>query len=159
MTWEIGKISTSEQIFDLINYEATHPVGIVLFGADSDFKDNVVNCCLDSIKHNYPLFNCNYIPLVLSPDPLLEDASAIVLVLPGDRSDYSERRRAISALKKFGLKTIIGIYAEMARKPPRLFSGSIKDIWTNKQIDEITYTPPSMDGFDYLVSVNENLQT
>ena len=159
MTWEIGKISTSEQIFDLINYEATHPVGIVLFGADSDFKDNVVCLCLDSIKHNYPLFNCNYIPLVLSPDPLLEGASAIVLVLPGDQSDYSERRRAISVLRKFGLKTIIGIYAEMARKPPRLFSGSIKDIWINKQIDEITYTPPSMDGFDYLVSVNENLQT
>ena len=39
--WEINRVSTPERIFNKIKLEMARPVGIVLFGADCEFKNEV----------------------------------------------------------------------------------------------------------------------
>ena len=40
--WEINRVSTPEHIFDKLKRRVAQPVGIILFGADCDFKSEIV---------------------------------------------------------------------------------------------------------------------
>ena len=47
--WEIQRVSTPERIFDKIKEEMAQPVGIIIFGADCELKDEVVNKTISSL--------------------------------------------------------------------------------------------------------------
>lgn len=48
--WEDRRVSTPERIFDEIKEEMAQPVGIVLFGADCDFKNEVLDAIVDGLR-------------------------------------------------------------------------------------------------------------
>lgn len=41
--WQINRVSTSERIFDKINTEVDRPFGIIVYGADCDYKFKTVD--------------------------------------------------------------------------------------------------------------------
>ncbi len=41
--WQINRVSTPERIFDKVQKEMAQPVGVFVFGADCDFKNEIAS--------------------------------------------------------------------------------------------------------------------
>lgn len=91
--WEVSTVSTSEQIFNKIKEEMAQPVGIVLFGADCDLKDEV----LDIIMRELQGFARYY---TKAPDTVtlmrsVKKYPAIVIALTSDESGMHDLRHEL----------------------------------------------------------------
>lgn len=156
--WEINRVSTSERIFDKINTEMAWPVGIVLFGADCDLKDEVYMNCVEQI----PNLATGYggrgnMSLRAAKQPLSEGRS-VLTVMHGDASvDFGSRFQTVTALKEMGAKTVVGIYAKckMPEEPPSVTSMEIDSPLFIRQVRALLEDPPAAGEFDYLVILPE----
>ncbi len=160
--WEIRRVSTTERIFDKIRTEAAQPVGIVLFGADCDLKDEVYMECVEQIPNLATGYGgkTGNIALRGAKRPFTEGRS-VLAVLDGDSSAQHEaRHQTVTALRDLGAKTLVGIYAE-ARL--RFFANEYErtpDVVycqrrINNQILSIEQSNPTADGLDYFIVVEE----
>lgn len=154
--WEIRRVSTTERIFDKIRTEMAQPVGIVLFGADCDLKDEVYMDCVEQIPNLATGYGgkTGNIALRGAKRPFAEDRSVLV-VLDGDSSSQHEaRHQTVTALRDLGAKTVVGIYAKF--DPIWLGSRRASDEdSTNTQAWALLNHPPTADGLDYFMIVEE----
>ena len=99
MCWDISIISTFKEIFAEIN-SIREPVGIILFGADSKFKQEV----LKRFSENLYSFAETASPELLNGLYLIMGKN-ILTTLSGDYSaNHSKRHGAVEALKRIGAK-------------------------------------------------------
>ena len=104
MAWDVSIISTFKEVIAGINWLDV-PAGILLFGADSDFKDQVHEKFLNNI--------IGIVEIDVSDLPQADSigtASApngwnTLVVLTGDDStDHAKRHHTVEALKRMGAK-------------------------------------------------------
>lgn len=154
--WEIRRVSTPERIFNKIREKMAQPVGIVLFGADCDLKDEVYMECVEQIPNLTTDYGGKTISIALRglKQPLAEGRN-VLLVLDGDSSGQHEaRHQTVAVLQNLGAKTIVGIYVKFY--PIWLGDRKISDEEpTNEQAWRLLNHPPTADGLDYFIVVEE----
>lgn len=157
--WEINRVSTPERIFNKINNEMTQPVCIVLFGVDCDLKDKIHVQCRKQISR-LDIGYRSALDVFSRSIQCWFDMNVNVLVsLTGAMSsDHEQRHRVITTARELGAQSVIGIYA----KPQK----GLHARWANdgsgykvdelvRQVQTLTANPPTADGLDYFVVVEE----
>lgn len=156
--WEINRVSTPERIFEKINNEMAQPVGIVLFGADCELKDDVFEECREQI-HNLATpgrDGSSHSVVFEMTERGFFGGRNVLLVMSGESSgDHERRHQMITGLKSKGMKSMVGIYAKASRVPIRPLMFRLEKVEFNKQIATIEQNSPTTDGLDYLLVVSE----
>ena len=157
MAWDVSIISTFKEVIAGINW-LDAPAGILLFGADSDFKDQVHEKFLNNI--------IGIVEIDVSDLPQADSigtASApngwnTLVVLTGDDStDHAKRHHTVEALKRMGAKALIGVYVKQKpiyRESVIRPSGKCRKF--NNQVVALLRTPPTLDGLNQLITISEN---
>lgn len=152
--WEIRKISTPERIFNKIKEEMAQPVGIVIFGADCDLKNEV----LDTTMKEFQGFARYY---TKAPDAAnlarsIKKYPAIVVTLTSDESGiHSLRHELVKVMRNVGAETVVGIYAKCKKPAPLPGRGFLKSKTADlaRQIVAIEQSNPTADGLDYFIVI------
>ncbi len=158
MKYETRRISTPERTFSKIREEMAQPVAIVLFGADCDTKDEAYMNCVEQI----PNLATGYggkgsLSLRAAKHPLSEGRSVLTVMSGGSSLDHSERHEVVQALRSLGARTVVGMYAK-CNLPESSFDGAtptVIDSPLKKQVQSLLDSPPTADGLDYLIVVEE----
>ncbi len=154
--WEINRVSTPDRIFGKINDEMPQPVGIVLFGADCDLKDDVYMQCVEQIPNLATGYGgkTGNIALRGAKRPFSEGRS-VLTVMGGESSGNREaRHQTVIALRDLGAKSVVGIYAKY--NPAWLGDRKVSDDDpANQQAWALLNHPPTSDGLDYLITIEE----
>ncbi len=134
--WEIRKVSTSGQIFDKIKEEMAQPVGIVLFGADCDLKNEVMDEMMGTLQGF-----ARYYTKAPDTDTLVRAIkihSAVIVMLSADESATQRlRHELVKAMRNAGAKTVVGFYAKANKVPIRPLMSTPEKVECNKQITAI----------------------
>lgn len=157
--WEINRVSTPERIFQKINEEMVQPVGIVLFGADCELKDEVCRKCTKRIPNLATVHDGKDDMSLLAVEQLLSEGRSVLVVMCGNSSgNHSERHRTVMALRGLGAKSVVGFYAKHDPiKPSPYVTPTVIDSPFKRQVEALTADPPTADGLDYLIVVEEEL--
>ncbi len=153
--WEINRVSTPERIFEEIKEEMVQPIGIVLFGADCDLKDEVYMNCVEQI----PNLATGYggkgnMSLRAAKQPFSEGRSVLTMMHGQASGDHLQRHETVQALRDLGAKSVIGIYAKY--KPIWLGDRKKSDEdLANAQSWALLNHPPTADGLDCFIVVEE----
>lgn len=170
--WEVRKVSTSECIFDKINNEMAQPVGIVLFGADCDLKDDVKKEVIEALGLQGGAGGCGldgeadyeYGQCYLKTEHHLRyrfsvgQKFAMVILDSHSSSEHDFRHGFVDAIRNAGAKTVVGIYAKADKKPIRPLMSNVEDVEFNKRITAIEQSNPTADGLDYLLITSEETE-
>lgn len=152
--WEIRRVSTSERIFNKIKEEIAQPVGIVLFGADCDFKNEVLDTMVEELRGFARYYT--KAPDTATLVRAIKDHLAVVVVLNSDESSTHElRHELVKVMRNAGAETVVGIYAKVSKEPIRPLLSSLEKVESNKQITAIEQSNPTADGLDYFIVVEE----
>lgn len=153
--WEIRRVSTSERIFNKIKEGVAQPVGIVLFGVDSVFKNEVLDAMVESCEG----LQTTILSKVPSTDTLVwafSSHSAVVVMLNSDESStYDLRHELVKVMRNTGAETVVGIYAKVKPYSPKALIRLSHANAVNKQIAMIERSNPTADGLDYFIVVEE----
>lgn len=154
--WEMGgKVSTSERVFHEIRKRMPQPVGIILFGADYELKDEVREECVLQIPDlavGYGGMNAN-MGLRSAKYPF-GDGRSVLTVMHGDYSgDPHHRRETAQAMRDLGAKTVVGIYAKNNMPTAKVLETYSPEQLVNlaDQVRILSENPPAADEFDCLV--------
>ena len=142
--WEIKRVSTSERILDKIKTEMAQPVGIMICGADCEFKNEVVN----EIECGLPgLVSYDNTISALTLAGAVQDCSMVAVILTTDESAlHILRHGTVKVMRNAGAKSVVGIYVK---------SNCIMNQSLREQVEAIERTNPTADGLDYLVVITE----
>lgn len=144
--WEIDRVSTPDRIFQKINAEMVHPIGILIFGADCDFKNQVTDEFTANIDHN--VLGFSYETSVSKCEFLLKSEMNLIMVLDSDDSCCHLVRHSLAkSLQDRGAKAVIGVFADPC--------GSLHEPRAEAARQTLTETPPTADGLNYLIVVKE----
>lgn len=144
--WEIDRVSTPDRIFQKINAEMVHPIGILIFGADCDFKNQVTDEFTANIDHN--VFGFSYETSILKCKFLLKSEMNLIIVLNSDDSCcHLVRHSLVKSLQNFGAKTVVGVFVDPC--------GPLHESKAEAARQTLNETPPTADGLDYLIVVKE----
>ncbi len=141
----------------MITKELPQPVGIVVFGADCDLKDEVYMECVERI----PNFATGYggkgdsMPLRAAMQPLSEGRSVITM-MHGDSSGVPrERNEVVAALRRLGAKSVVGIYTKTEARTDNC--ENVADFHTLcTQCQRLANHPPTTEGLDlFLIRTGE----
>lgn len=151
--WQIYRVSTPERIFDKIQNEMAQPVGVFVFGADCDFKNEIANELTAKLEATV-----GGVPTTRQiVDSVYSQKSVAVAVFDAEASAFCELRHdCVSAMRRAGFKTIVGVYVKCAKLKPLPARGFMKKSCRaeiNRQIDALERTPPTSDEVDYLIVV------
>lgn len=163
--WVISRVSTPEYIIEKIKTKMAQPVGIVLFGADCDFKNEVVEELIkafdlrtgsDSWGFDYEYGQC----YPKTEDHLKyrfgEGRKVAMVILNSDNSaDREVRHGFIRTINNAGGQSVVGIYVEARKASIRPLISNFEYVEFNKQIAAIERSNPTADDLDYLITVNE----
>lgn len=152
--WEIRRVSTSERIFNKIKEEIAQPVGIVLFGADCDFKNEVLDTMVEELQGfaRYYTKAPDTVTLVRA----IKDHLAVVVMLSSDESStHGLRHELVKVMRNAGAETVVGIYAKASKEPIRPLVSSLERVEFNKQVTAVEQSNPTADGLDYFIVVEE----
>lgn len=156
LKWEIRRVSTPERIFSKIK-EMAQPVGIVLFGVDCDFKNEVLDTMVEELRGFARYYTTA--PDTATLVRAIKGHSAVVVALNSDESStHGLRHELVKVMRNAGAETVVGIYAKAKKKPIPFGKATIsaaKDRRVNQQIDAIEQSNPNADGLDYFVVVEE----
>ncbi len=152
--WEIRRVSTPERIFNKIKEEMAQPVGIILFGADCDFKNEVIEEMIKSLP------GLAFIPAPTSMKAMQNYNCNVVTVMLSSKesADHGIRHELVKTMRNAGAKTVVGIYAKAKKKPIPFGKAMIsvaRDKQLNQQIAAIEQSHPTADGLDYFIVVEE----
>lgn len=152
--WEIREVCTPEQTFEKINTKMAQPVGIVLFGADCDFKNEVLDAMVDGLRGFARYYT--KAPDTATLVRAIKDHLAVVVVLNSDESSTHElRHELVKVMRNAGAKTVVGIYAKVDQVPISPLISSLEKVEFNKRITAIEQSNPTADGLDYFIVVEE----
>lgn len=159
--WEIRRVSTPERIFDKIKEEMAQPVGVVLFGADCEFKNEVVGEVAKGLV-NSALFRLggddlpsSYLKMQI-PQRCTHPYFFVLGSLAS--SSHDVRHEWVQVIRSIGAKTVVGIYVKAKKKPipfGKAMISVVRDKQVNQQIDAIEQSNPTADGLDYFVVIEE----
>ena len=154
MKWEINRVSTPERIFEKIKTELAQPVGVVLFGADCDFKNEVKNMMKSELRG---LIRCYAnAPNTAALVKAFKKHSAVAVVLNTEESSSHElRHELVKVMQNAGAVSVVGIYAKAEKYSPKALVRIPGAAAKNRQIAEIEQSNPTVDGLDYLIVVHE----
>lgn len=166
--WEINRVSTSGRIFDKIKTEMVQPVGIVLFGADCDFKNEVVKeltealglqTSSDSWESDYEHGQCYQKTEAHLKYRFGEGQKYAMVILNSDNSaEHEVRHGFVCAIKNAGAASVVGIYVkatEVSLPEGKKDISMIPKVQLNQHIAAIEQSNPTADGLDYLIVVSE----
>ena len=154
--WEIHRVSTSERIFDKINNEMAQPVGVVLFGADCEFKNEVQEDMMNALGG----FAYHYtgIPNTATIVRALDERALTVTLNSYESAMHNLRHELVEVMRNAGAKTIVGIYAKAEKISIPMGKAMVfvcRDKQINEQIDAIEQSNPTTDEFDYFIVAEE----
>lgn len=158
--WEIRQVSTSERIFDKIKEEMARPVGIVLFGADCEFKNEVREAFLARFGRGL-VWDYYRSTTTARIETVFRIGDSFIIMLDSNESaDHNVRHRLVQNLRNLGAKTVIGVYAKV--KYPRKIPTSGLSLEARQRrlaqakcINTLKHNPPTADGLDYFIVVEE----
>lgn len=148
-----NRVSTIGDFIKEIN-EMPQPVGIILFGADSEFKKDVYRRCTEQLQNVALGRSVKGKMPSETTERALSDKKDILIVMDGDPSGHQTCRVAMATkLKDSGAKSVVGIYAKIHKTP---YCKHITD-WTNLhwQVENFLQHPPTGDEFDRLLVMSE----
>ncbi len=154
--WEINRVSTSERIFDKINNEMAQPVGIVLFGADCELKDDVLMNCQREISNLVGYGDVVSASIICR----LGSGQSVMVAMNGDlSSDREQRHRVVTALRDFGAKSVVGIYTKVDDPRDDKYYRTLETRAKRREVEQciemLRQSPPTADGLDYLLVVSK----
>lgn len=157
--WEINRVSTPERIIRKIKEGMAQPVGIILFGVDCDFKNEVLEMLVEELPGFYHLRITRAVVLI---NAFKERYNETLIVLNTDESVVKGLRQGLAeAMSDVGAKTVVGIYARARRRSwwrflVKLNFGEVRRRRKfNKALSLLEKDPPKVGEFDYLVFVDE----
>lgn len=150
---EVSTLSTSSKRIK----KMVQPVGIVLFGADCGFKNEVLDVMVDGLRGFARYYT--KAPDTATMVRAIKDHLAVVVMLNSDESStHGLRHELVKVMRNAGAKTVVGIYAK-ARAPQPLpgrgfmTRSDLKRI--QKTVEKLEKNPPTADGLDYFIVVEE----
>lgn len=146
--WKInGQISTPEHIFDTFKKEMAQPIGIMLFGADCDFKNEAIEEVQKGLANAVIPFHGS--PITHEMVELLHNSPISLFVLSSmESSDHELRHEAVRVMRRIGAKTIVGIYAKAT-------ATNVDSKLARNTVKELHRYPPTADGLDYFIEIEE----
>ena len=157
MEWEIRRVSTPERILRKIKEEMARPVGIVIFGADCEFKNEVLDVMVEELRGLERYYT--KAPDTATLARAIKDHSVVVVMLDSSESGmHSLRHELVGVMRNAGAKTVVGVYVKAKKKPipfGKAMVPAAKDKQVNHQIDTIEQSNPTADGLDYFIVVEE----
>lgn len=119
--YEINKVSTIEELIDEIDHKLPQPVGVMLFGADSELKKQV----LRELQSGLWRAEVSYSVLdVHGVSKLVSFCKVSIFVLSSmESADHEIRHKCVTSLCDLGARTIVGIHAKA-----KLFFPKYKDM-------------------------------
>ncbi len=152
--WEIRRVSTSERIFNKIKEEMAQPVGIVLFGVDCDFKNEVLDAMVEELRGFARYYT--KAPDTATLVRAIKTNLAVVVTLNSDESSmHSLRHELVKTMRNAGAETVVGIYAKVDKEPIRPLVSSLEKVEFNKRVAAVEQSNPTADGLDYFIVVEE----
>ncbi len=153
--WEINRVSTPERILDKIKTEMAQPVGIVIIGADSDFKNEIVEQMMSKLQG----FTCCF---TKTPDTVaiikaLRHRAMAVVLDSVESGMHDLRHELVKVMRNAGAKTVVGFYvkAQMPQPLPGRGFMSRPDLkLLRKTIQQLEANPPTADGLDYFITIS-----
>ncbi len=160
--WEINRVSTPERIFDKINNEMAQPVGIVLFGADCELKDDVFKECVERIPNLATPGrdgSSHSVLFEMTEKGYFGGRNVLIVMSDESSSNHEQRHRIAMSLRGYGLKSVVGIYAKVVDlKSDSYYMKSetrARREEVRRCVAELKTNPPTADGLDYLLVVSE----
>lgn len=156
MCWDISIVSTFKEIIAEIN-SIKEPVGIILFGADSEFKRQVLKKFADNLSKFTEIGYAGPDSIKLENGLYCVIGKNVLTSLSGDYSaNHAERHKAVETIKRIGTKKVIGVYVK--QKLIELNLQPMPDYVKrfNWQVDALAKNPPTIDGLNNLIIVSES---
>lgn len=147
-TWEINRVSTPERIFQKILTEVKQPLGVLIFGSGSGFKDGIIQQVINETKALHlgverlgTYYNNVY------RRTFAEQRNVLVVFNERTSVNHDERHQHVQALREAGAGSVIGFYVESE------YIYSTPDSYKN--YCDLKANPPTADGLDYLIHIRE----
>ena len=149
MTWEIRRLDQDENILKEINIIA-RPVGILLFGADGELKNEVRDKILDKISHIGEVYEFGESKDLSQLQKSLKARDNVLVIMDNHTSRrHMHREAAAKELRIFGARIVVGVCV-------RYTSGSLRDGDRIETDIQLQFHPSTIyDGLDYLIVVGE----
>lgn len=151
--WEMKEVSTPEQIFDKVKTEMERPVGIVIFGADDSFSNEVLSDVMGILQGN-----ARYYAKKVDASALTQafkiHSTVVALLDPKISSNKSKRREFVQLMQTSGARTLIGIHAKVRKMPMMHLEYGAEAAEMNHRISTIKRSDPASDGYDYFIRVS-----
>lgn len=160
--WKVKTVSTPEQIFDKIREEMAQPVGVVLFGADCEFKSKTVGGVAKGLV-NSALFRLggDDLPSRYSKMRIPQRCTHpyFFVLYSSASSSHDVRHEWFQAIRSMGAKTVVGIYVKAKKKSipfGKAIITVVRNMRFNRQIDAIEQSNPTAGGLvDCFVEIDE----
>jgi len=131
----------------MINNKMAQPVGIVLFGADCELKDEVYRNCVEQVRDLAVGYGGKGSKTLGSAEQAFLEGKNVLTVMRGEPSgDRRLRQRIVMMLRDLGAESVVGIYARAPLKSIRTLLPPIEDVEANKQITRLMQNPPTAGG-------------
>lgn len=156
--WQINRVSTPERIFDKIRNEMAQPVGVLIFGADCDFKNEIANELIANFAGAKTILDDT--PSTKQIVDFIHSKQSVMVAIFDAWSSASHdlRHECVKVMQRAGFETVIGVYVRCAKLEPlpaRGFMRKSRRAEVNQQIEVLEKAPPTPDGLDYLIVVDE----
>lgn len=141
-----------EQIFDVIKAEMAWPVGIVIFGADCDLKDEVLDVIMRELQGLARYYTS--VPDTATLVGAVRRHSVVVVAMNAEESAmHGLRHELVKVMRNAGAVSVVGIYARASRVPVRPLMSELDKMKLNAQIVAIERSNPTADGLDRMIVV------
>lgn len=140
MIWKVGnEIVDPKQLFSDILYRSKLPIGVVVFDAEGSLRNEIRQECAERLPSLGALGNRSKgVRTVSEAGEIIKRGGNALLVMDGlSSAHHDSRHNAITSLRNYGAKTIVGIFAEQ------------DDIITARTDND----PPNGDGLEHFIKV------
>lgn len=150
-----SRVCTLEEILKMIREDLPQSVGIVLFGADGDFKKEVYAKCIEGIPNLVTNNEDGSLSLRIVSRAVGARQSILEVMEGYASANHNMRHQTVLTLRNLGIKTVVGIYAKVEKEPIRPLMSSLEKVEFDKRVAAIEQSNPTADGLDYFIVVEE----
>lgn len=109
--WRIERVSTGEHVVEKMTKYMTHPIGFIILSTDYNFKTELYGHIVNSLEDISVCWERNTeMSLRMAQFPLRQGKNALLVMTEWGTKHHTERHKAVTRLREFGAKTVIGIY-------------------------------------------------
>ena len=157
--WKIRQVSTPTEAIKDIEGRMPRPIGIIVYGADSNRKRETVNLICKELRRYRHFSN---IPDTPDLTHALDYYCIAIVELDYDKSkSHHVRHQLIEDMRTAKADSIVGIYVKAAKA--KITDGMSGDTMMlhaiyNRRIDNIEHSDPTSEIFDRLIIVEEEAE-